>query len=79
MTSLLRRLASNGLFKLSINRHREGKFQSYRKREKILAFGGRVHVFVTQRTYRTTPQKMEGPSQQDGPTLTPRIQITTRP
>jgi hypothetical protein len=37
MTSLLRRLASNGLFRLSFNRHREGKFQNYGEDEKNIS------------------------------------------
>jgi hypothetical protein len=68
MTSLLRRLASNGLFRLPINRHGEGKFPSYEKDEKILA----SRETVTSFTRRHACEKYRGPSQQDGPTLTPR-------
>ena len=78
MTSLLRRLASNGRFGLSTNRHREGKFRNYQKNEKILAFGRRIHVFVTQNTPAARPPKDVGAVLTGRPHAHATIELTMR-
>jgi hypothetical protein len=86
MTSLCRRLASNGLFRLSMNRHGEGKFRSGGSRRKKVP-NDRAQKYHFQQGYLrlfpgnmlphiTGPQKINGVVLQGRPHAHAAVQLT---